>query len=71
MIRWRHTCLASKQFPDTDLLPRYMDEEQNCARHGRDLSPGNSRLLEVAQMQQELQMQVMELCIKMLLNTQP
>ena len=38
-----------------------LDEERHCAKQGGDLSPVNSRLLEIAQVQQELQKQVMEL----------
>ena len=38
-----------------------MVQEQPVARQGRALSPVNSRLLEIAQTQQELQKQVMEL----------
>ena len=38
-----------------------LDEEQPGARQGRDSSPVNSRVLEIAQMQQKLQKQVMEL----------
>ena len=40
---------------------RLLDEEQPGARQGRDSSPVNSRLLEIAQMPQELQKQVMKL----------
>ena len=38
-----------------------LDDEQHCAREGQDSSPVNSRLLETAQMQQQLQTQVMQL----------
>ena len=38
-----------------------LDEERHCAKQGGNLSPVNSRLLEIAQVQQELQKQVMEL----------
>ena len=38
-----------------------LDDEQHCAREGQDSSPVNSRLLEIAQMQQQLQTQVMQL----------
>ena len=38
-----------------------LDDEQQCAREGQDSSPVNSRLLEIAQMQQQLQTQVMQL----------
>ena len=38
-----------------------LDEEQHCARQGRESSRINSKLLEIAQMQQRLQNQVIEL----------
>ncbi|KAK2164573.1 hypothetical protein NP493_1406g01016 [Ridgeia piscesae] len=38
-----------------------LDDEQQCASEGQDSSPVNSRLLEIAQMQQQLQTQVMQL----------
>ena len=38
-----------------------LDEERHCAKQGGDLSPVSSRLLEIAQVQQELQKQAMEL----------
>ena len=38
-----------------------LDDEQHCAREGQDSSPVNSRLLDIAQMQQQLQTQVMQL----------
>ena len=38
-----------------------LDDEQHCVREGQDSSPVNSRLLDIAQMQQQLQTQVMQL----------